>query len=260
MNGEVGSIEVFTPCRRKLPEHCDFVLLVDSLAYTKGSKCRCYMTELLEHFQKHHNWFGIAVMARGVGFVSQNTWGREWSTTYKEMMSKVPKTHLLLLETAGNDFLTSPATICKYYPATLDLGVQQWVAMARFVSKVQMTVCGACASVWGYESPQDSLFDSHVDRLRRVIHAERVHTISGTNELLGIEIKDKCGHIAPAGLDQVFDAWIKWVEFGMRLRPEDLPAPLQPNITTQQASMKCARRRPRSEHDGPGAEQGGSAM
>ena len=76
-------------------------------------------------------------------------WGRERKTLYIDLIQRAPKCHLMLFQTAGNDFLDGNGQFAEYSPE-LDLAVQDWSARSRELSKIQMTVCGGSEATWGY--------------------------------------------------------------------------------------------------------------
>ena len=210
----------------RLPGHpeswgADFCLCCDSLVWIKDPRRLFSFSvaqEWLIDFDKTHDLEGAVLQGWGVKFekeASQNV-------TYLDMIEHIPPCPMLVIETTGNDCYGRLPNgrwgILEKPPENWEtLFSEYWDALEQHFEKLRCpmpvvtVVSVGQGEIWKYGMNEALHYDRLMDELGIAMSPFRWRVLRESEELRGIDVADRWGHVGVDGKRQLMHALTCWM-------------------------------------------------
>ena len=125
---------------------------------------------------------------------------------------------VLVTVAMGNDYYDSYRTGREYGTGEIDALVDRYAVAVRGVANYNVVVIGGSCDVWGFGRWMDGMFlelyERHRDKFMARFGYHGFKTYTGAQELRGISVADRIGHLDVSSWQILFRAYVVW--FGYR--------------------------------------------
>ena len=197
-----------------MPEGADLqpvcgAFLIDSFSYmvdqSKGWREEYYVARVLRCIWDATGKVFMAVCKGGAAFTPERC-----RVTYAQLLAWVPEgVELIIPVSMGNDIYK------EGYDDDVEKSVFDFCAQLRAKAKNSFPVFGGSAATWQYSESKGPVYDAHVRRCQAIFHACGVRSVTGAEELAGLKLVDRIGHVDVQCESIVFAAYRTWVDMAL---------------------------------------------